>query len=222
MRGVGFLFKEAWDMTRDTLEATETAPHTIHNIRIPKGAAPCRCGAKQCKPCSYRRASRSRRKLERRTYDGSHYLSITLTMREATDTLEAQIDRLKTAFKKLQRRLAWSIAIAGGVYCIEFTHHADMFRVHMHVMAQGYSPDTAAMAADWLELTGGEGMLGEVKPINSRDYLENIQRYVTKPAHEALFTYPTALAESQTLANRKRLRLRDYFGSLRGNDEITA
>jgi hypothetical protein len=90
-----------------------------------------------------------------------------------------------------------------------------MFRVHMHVMAQGYAPDAREIDHAWLELTDGEGSVQDVKPIDTDEYKRNMARYATKPPHEALFGNAQALAELQDLSNRRRLRLRDYFGSMR-------
>lgn len=100
------------------------------------------CNHRACPNCSNKQRKRARAKAEKamdshKLMCGHDWRFVTLTQRKDTSrTLLESIQILQRAWRKLTKSEFWRQRVRGGIKGVEFTHDADGYHVHMHLLVE--------------------------------------------------------------------------------------
>jgi diadenosine tetraphosphate (Ap4A) HIT family hydrolase len=176
------------------------------------------CEFRLCPDCSRRRSRKLQNKylpMMRAFVSQNHVkpVHLVLTQTHKKETRKQSINRLKDAFKKLQRRAFWKENFKGGTWSLELTkdkkglHHA-----HFHII--GFRRkffDIELLRGEWLAVTGDSHVLN-LKPIlDIASGLREVVKYVSKPLDIRRF----GAEDLREFLGLKNMRMFGTFGEFR-------
>ncbi len=140
---------------------------------------------------------------------------LTLTLRNITAPLAAQIDRLLTGFKKLRETSLFRERCTGGAAFLEVKtgSSSTLWHPHLHVIFEGRFIDQRAVSQQWLSITGDSAVVDLRLIRNPHDVPREVAKYATKPLCSAILHAPALLTEA--IAALKHRKLLYTFGTWR-------
>ena len=132
---------------------------------------------------------------------------ITLTLRQSTRSLSADLDRLYAGFVKLRRRALWLKSQKGGIAFVEIKRRRgdDGWHVHLHALSEGHYIGQNALSQAWHRITG-DSFIVNVRwcdsPSRAAYYAA---KYAGKGIHGNCYHDPSILREAIIALTGRRL-----------------
>lgn len=173
------------------------------------------CHDRFCVPCGTVRANIINDNLRLLT-EGKDIRFMTLTLRHSNTPLKDQLARLFGSLSKLRERESWNQHVTGGAVFLEvkISDRDGLWHPHLHILYEGSYWENRALSTEWHAVTGDSSIVDIRQPKSIEDINRYVIKYVTKPAHQSVFTQAGKL-EEMILAMAGR-RLCTTIGTWRG------
>jgi len=170
------------------------------------------CEFRLCPNCARRQANKKFKKYYLSAYafakvNGYQPMHLVLTQEKRFgEVLQASVNRLMTAYRKLIRRSVWKEYFKGGLWSIEFAFSETAYHTHLHmVVFRSKFIDVDLLRAEWAAVGGGKNLrLTQIKDISKG--LREVLKYIGKPIDIGNFT-------SDNLRDILNMKGRKFFGT---------
>lgn len=176
-----------------------------------------RCRDRLCPLCSFFRG----REASSKTADIIRRMNaprfLTLTLRESTAGLAAELDRLFQCFRELRRRREWKRHVRGGVYAFEATYRPDRgtWHPHLHLVIDGTYIPHSLLRALWTAITGDSSIVHIEAVHDAEAQAKYLAQYINTPAELSSWA-PSTIEEYATAVHGRRLL--HTFGCCHGSN----
>lgn len=140
-----------------------------------------KCKDRFCVPCSNDRSRTAQTILQEKLTTGVHRF-ITLTLRSESESLQSQVDRLYSSFRKLRQRVFWKSRVKGGVAFVEvkWSDKGNRWHPHLHIVTHGRFLPVKDLGREWYAVTG-DSWIVDVRAIkDERKAASYCAKYATK------------------------------------------
>lgn len=141
---------------------------------------------------------------------------ITLTMKQRTEPLSSELNRLYDNFAALRKTKLWKKAVWGGVAFLEVKRSRDgeRWHPHLHCLVQGKYIDQALLSKMWLQITKDSHVVDIRAVRDQANCVAYITKYASKPFDKAVLDNPASLDEAIIALHGRRMIV--TFGKWKG------
>lgn len=143
------------------------------NVYVARGKFPSltlgACRDRFCPFCSSSRAKRVRRRVRLILERMNAPRFITLTVRDDDRPLNARLDELHQAFRRLRSAKVWKDRVKGGLFVLEVTRNVDAgtWHPHLHVLVDGEYFDWKLLRSAWEQASRGATVV-DIRAVHDR------------------------------------------------------
>lgn len=173
------------------------------------------CRDRFCTPCCRATAQVIGMNLEEYS-KGKSIRFLTLTKKTTDDDLDAAIDSLYAAFRRLRNRKTWRERVTGGTAFLEvkWNESPGRWHAHLHILIEGRYWDQREIAAEWLACTGDSHIVDIRSVPSGKPIVNYLVKYATKSIDTATTHNPPRLRQAIVALHGRRSCT--TFGTWRG------
>lgn len=168
------------------MKPTPAHPHAFRTLYCAgcgfRVKAPIECGNRFCTTCAPRRAFRVRNRIRwilknHRKKAGHTLKMITLSTSNCKD-LDAGVNQLVAAFRRLRQRDIWKNHVSGGATVIEVTGRPNDWHPHLHILCYSRFIPWQKLRSAWTKVSAGTAVY--IQNVDDSKALAYVTKYITK------------------------------------------
>jgi len=175
------------------------------------------CHDRLCIPCGTAKGCCIAHNLQKLT-EGVEIRFATVTLRTKDEPLLQTMDRLLTAFRRLQESELWTACVDGGARFIEVKRgkRKTNWHCHIHLLLVGRYMPQKELSRAWAKASKGSFVV-DIRPVPDKgNIIGYVTKYVAKPLDPSVYENAADLREC--LIALKGRRLCATFGNWRGTE----